>query len=134
MRRGIDQLTEEILVESLVENNGMYHATVRSIRQKHDIPITMDHLKRHITLWGMEDFVHEIRAGMVENCFSKTYEKGVQKGDNQCLFYVMDKFGHHLEFLPEREIETESNKGWQNILGIIKDSSEPEAASEHHEE
>lgn len=120
MRNDVDKLTCEMLVDAFIESNGLIHKAKKLLQRDHNIQVSVAEIKRAVTAWGMEDFLQEIRSGMVESCFDTTYNKALG-GDNQSLFYIQEKFGHHLDFLPEKESsDTDSHKGWKEILENIK--------------
>lgn len=68
----------------------------------------------------MQDWLDEVRKSLVEDCLSKTFAKGVAQGDNNCLAWVLEKYGHHVDFLDGKDVETESKKGWKELLTHVK--------------
>lgn len=115
------QITVELLTEVLAETNGMLNTATKILKEKHAIGVSSKTLVKYIDLWGMQEWIEDMRSSIVEDCFNKTYMKGLVEGDNQCLFWVLDRYGHHLKFLERNDVQTESRKGWKEILERVKE-------------
>jgi hypothetical protein len=118
-RRNVD-LTPEMLIEALEKNKGFILAAVKHIKSVYGISISYSTVKSRINEWGMEDWLNDIRTSLVEDCMRRTFHKGIEKGDNHCIFWVLEKYGHHIDFLSGKDTETESKKGWKELLQHVK--------------
>jgi len=60
-------------------------------------------IKSKIQMEGLDEWLDDIRKSLVEDCMKKTFLKGIQDGDNHCLFWVLNHYKQHIDFLEPRE-------------------------------
>jgi hypothetical protein len=116
--------TFEQLVEALEKSRGFILAAKKYLFKVYNIQAGYRTIKSCVRMWGMEEWLDDIRKSLVEDCLSKTFAKGIAEGDNHCIFWVLEKYGHHLDFLDGIETEQESKKGWRELLGHVKGTPE----------
>jgi len=114
--------TCEQLIEALEKTRGFVLSAQKYLLKTYGIKASYHTMKTMIRDWGMEDWLDEIRKSLVEDCLNKTFAKGIQDGDNHCIFWVLEKYGHHADFLGGIDAETESKKGWKELLSHVKGS------------
>ncbi len=125
-----EKLTYDHLVEALTETRGFIYAAKKYIKRKFDYDVCYQTINSRIKEWEMQDWLDDQRKSLVEDCMQKAFHKGIADGDNHCLFWVMDKYGHHVNFLDGKDSETESKKGWKVLLDYIKNAPESETNTE----
>src|SRR6187401_1265205 len=108
MARSIANFTCEQLIESLERTKGFVLSAQKYLRNTYGIDASYYTMRSKIKEWDMVDWVDEIRKGLVEECMAKTFYKAIQEGDNHCIFWVLDKYQHHVDFLDSKDTETES--------------------------
>ncbi len=118
--------TCEQLIEALEKNRGFVLAAQKYLLRTYGIKASYNTMKTMIRNWGMKDWLAEIRKSLVEDCLNKTFAKGIQEGDNHCIFWVLEKYAHHVDFLDAVDAEQESKKGWKEILLNVKRNTEPD--------
>ena len=116
------------LIEALSKSRGFILAAKKYLMHTYGIKTGYSTIKTCIKNWGMDDWLDEVRKSLVEDCLNKTFAKGVAEGDNHCLMWVLEKYGHHIDFLDGKDTETESKKGWRELLEREK-HSEPDTAT-----
>ncbi len=121
-----DDLSPELLIEALEKSQGFINHARKYIFQKTGHTPSRSTIKSRIKQWGMEEFVEDIRVSLVETCKRKAFYKAVEDGDNHCLFWVINRYGHHVDFLDAIDAETESKRGWKTLLEHVK-TTEPQA-------
>jgi hypothetical protein len=62
----------------------------------------------------------------------KTFAKAIDEGDKSCLFWVLEKYGHHADFLGIQQLNTDSEKGWEKILSNVKQTVTESDTEEEH--
>lgn len=122
------ELTHEQLSEALIKTKGFVLAAVKLLNHEYGVDVSHSVVRSRIKEWGMEYMIDDLRKSLVENCLSRTFHKAIQEGDNHCIFWVLQKYGHHVEFLGSKDSETESKKGWKEILNVLKGSFKSETA------
>jgi len=122
--------TADQLIEALTKSRGFILAAKKYLYNVYGIKTGQSTIKNWIKEWGMEEWLDEIRRSLVEDCLNKTFAKGVAEGDNACLFWVLEKYSHHIDFLGGKDTETESKKGWREILDHVKRPSESNTKTE----
>ena len=122
--------TAEQLIEALQVSRGFILAAKKYLLKTYDIKTGYSTIKTCIKQWGMEEWLDEIRQSLVEDCLAKTFAKAIAQGDNHCIFWVLDKYAHHIDFIDGRETEQESKKGWRELLDYVKRPLEPETAEQ----
>jgi hypothetical protein len=131
------ELKCEQLIEALTKTRGFILAAKKYLSITYRIEIGCETIKKRIALWGMQDWLDELRKSLVEDCLQKTFSKGIAEGDNHCLMWVLDKFGHHTDFLDGKDTETQAKKGWKELLDYvkadIKSDTEAKSSGEHSE-
>lgn len=128
------ELTFEALAEALIESSAFISQTRKILLKKHNIDVGRDLILNRIKEWEMGEFVDDIRRGLVETTLSRTFQKAIQEGDNTCMFWVLNKYGHHADFLSSAETDTESKRGWRVLLEHVKATIEPETGEESSRE
>jgi hypothetical protein len=121
-------LTYEQLSEALIKSKGFVLAAVKILNIEYGIDVSHSVVRARIKEWGMEHWIDELRKSLVESCLARTFHKAIQEGDNHCIFWVLQKYAHHVDFLGSKETESESKKGWKEILGVLKGSFKSETA------
>jgi len=114
------ELSSEMLIEALMQNQGFLQATQSYIAKKWQLHFTTVTLKKCIIRFGLTEYVNELRTKVVEDCYRKTYVKAVQDGDNTALQFYLDKYGHHVDFLGSKDDETKMKGNVKEILESIK--------------
>jgi hypothetical protein len=127
----ISPLTQDHLCEALYECKGFLHASKKYIKEKWGYSVDTETMKRRIELLGLQGWLDDIRKDLVEQCFRKTYAKAVEDGDKQCMFWILDKYGHYVNFLEPMKEKADSEKGWKVILQRVKQNIEPDTEEEH---
>lgn len=122
--------TADQLIEALTKTRGFILAAKKYLQSEYGIKTSYMTIKNSIKRWDMQDWLDEIRTSLVEDCLSKTFAKGIAAGDNHCLMWALDKYGHHLDFLDGKDVETESKKGWKELLQIAKGTTEPDTSTQ----
>jgi hypothetical protein len=125
-----EELTFEHLVEALIESRGFVLGAKKYIKKKFSYDVGYAIIKSRINEWGMQEWLDDLRRSLVEDCMKKAFHKGISEGDNHCIFWVLEKYGHHVDFLDGKDSETESKKGWKVLLDYIKTAPESEANTE----
>lgn len=125
-------LTPEDLIEALQKSQGFIHHTCEYLYQKTGHKPSRHTIKARIKEWGMEEFLEDIRLNLVESCKRKAFYKAAADGDNHCLFWILNRYGHHLDFLDAADAETESKRGWKTLLEHVK-TTKPETGREPQE-
>jgi len=118
-------LTSEMLIEALEKSQGFIHHAREYIFQKTGYRPSRHIIKSRIKEWGMEDYLYDMRTSLVETCKRKAFHKAVADGDNTCLFWILNRYGHHLDFLDGIDSETESKRGWKTLLEHVKSTPQP---------
>lgn len=113
-------LTYEHLVEALESTRGFILAAKKYIEKTWGYSVGYSTIKSRIIEWGMEDWLDDIRKSLVEDCLARTFHNGIKNGDNTCLSWVLKTYGHHVDFLGGIDTETESKKGWRELLEYVK--------------
>lgn len=126
-----EYLTAELLIEALEENKGFILAAARYLQKNHGLKVDSGYIKKMCEEWGMNDWLLSIRKGLAEECMRKTMQKGIVEGDNQCLFWVLNKYGHHVDYLDSRDENSEAKQGWQEILAYVKGPPKSDTDTEH---
>lgn len=126
------ELTHEHLTEALMETKGFILSAQKYLKKKYGYRPDTGTIKKRIEEWGMHEWLEDIRKSLVEDCLQKTFHKGIAQGDNHCIFWVLEKYGHHVDFLGGKDTETESKKGWRELLAYVKRDieSDPETLSD----
>lgn len=122
--------TCEQLIEALEKSRGFVLAAQKYLFKTYDIQASYNTMKSCIKMWDMQDWLDDIRKSLVEDCLSKTFHKGIANGDNHCIFWVLEKYGHHVDFLDGKETEQESKKGWRELLDHVKGTPESNTETE----
>lgn len=125
------KISHEHLCEALEQSRGFYHAAKRYIKTKWGYGVDSETIKKRVKEWGMEDWLADIRKGVVEQCLDKTYAKAIENGDNACMFWVLERYGHHIDYLEQKKEVTDSEKGWKVILSNVKADIESNTEEEH---
>lgn len=115
-----EHLTSEHLIEALEKSKGFILGAKKYIKQTFGYDVGYQTIKSRINDWGMQDWLDDIRKELTEDCLKKTYAKAIMEGDNHCIFWVLNKYGHHLDWLQSDETDTESKKGWKELLKHVK--------------
>ncbi len=121
--RKLFPLTVEPLIEALEHSRGFIGATQKYIKKRWNFEVPLSTIRNKIREMNCEEWLTDIRKGLAEDCLRKTILKGVQDGDTSCLFWVLNRYGHHVDFLDTQDSETESKKGWKDILDHVKATS-----------
>ncbi len=121
------ELTPELLIEALEENHGFVLSSIKWLQHEKNCKTSYKVVKNRIENWGMSDWLYDIRSSLAERCMKKVFHKGCAEGDNHCLFWVLHKYGHHVDFLDSADTQTESMKGWKELLDYVKATPESEA-------
>ena len=121
------KMTVEQLIEALEANKGFILASQRYIKKKYGFEPNTHTVKKKIKEWGLTEWLYDIRTELVENCMQRAFHKGIAEGDNHCIFWTLEKYGHHVDFLDGKDTETESKKGWRELLEYVKGNTEPKA-------
>lgn len=119
-RDGHAHLTPEHLIEAFEKSKGFILGAKKYIKYTFGYDVAYKTIKSRIHEWGMQDWIDDIRKELVENCMQRTFAKAIQDGDNHCIFWVLEKYGHHIDFLDSKETETQSKKGWKELLDYVK--------------
>lgn len=127
MSRRNSELTFEHLKEALEKERGFILSAKKYLKREFNIDVNYKTVKARIEEWGMQEFIDDLRKSLVEDCLHRTFDKGINKGDNHCIFWVLEKYSHHIDFLGGKDTETESKKGWKVLLEYVKATPEPEA-------
>jgi len=112
--------TADQLIEALTHSRGFILSAKKYLLKVYGITTGYSTIKTCIKNWEMGDWLDEIRKSLVEDCLNKTFAKGVADGDNHCIFWILEKYGHHVDFLDGKDTETESKKGWRELLDYQK--------------
>jgi len=92
------------LIEALSKCHGLVLTSSKYIEKKWGYKISPNTIRTVMKNEGMDDFLDDIRKGSVELCLRKTFDKGIADGDNHCLFYILNQYKQHLDFLePAKE-------------------------------
>jgi len=126
--------TAEQLIEALSKSRGFILAAKKYLLSVYGIKTGYSTIKTCIRNWEMQDWLDEVRKSLVEDCLSKTFAKSVADGDNHCLMWVLAKYGHHVDFLDGKDIESESKKGWRELLDHVKRPTESNTGTEPERE
>lgn len=126
--------TAEQLIEALTKSRGFILAAKKYLLHTYGIKTGYSTIKTCIRDWNMQDWLDEVRKSLVEDCLNKTFAKGVADGDNHCIFWILDKYGHHIDFLGSKDGETESKKGWKELLHHAKGTTEPDTETQSDRE
>ena len=116
--------TAEQLIEALTKSRGFILSAKKYLQSVFGIKTSYSTIKNWIIHWGMQEWLDEIRKSLVEDCLNKTFAKGVADGDNHCIFWILEKYGHHIDFLDGKDEESESKKGWRELLEHAKQPAE----------
>jgi len=119
-------LTPELLIEALEENQGFVLSSIKWLKAEKNWNTSYKKVKTRIADWGMEDWLYDLRSSLAERCMKRVFYKGCAEGDNHCLFWVLHKYGHHVDFLDSADTQTESMKGWKELLDYVKATPESE--------
>jgi len=103
-----NDLKVDQLCEALTQSYGFIQATQAYIAKKCNLHFTAVTIKKMIQKFGLVDYVNELRTKIVEDCYRKTYLKAVQEGDTNAMQWYLEKYGHHVDFLPEK-VENSTN-------------------------
>src|ERR1044072_9793297 len=103
MGRKKTDLTPEMLSGALEESKGFVLAALKALRKEYELDISYSLIKSRSKEWGMEEWLEDLRKGLVEDCMNRVFYKGIQKLDNHCIFWVLEKYGHHVDFLGDRK-------------------------------
>lgn len=127
--------TPEQLIDALEKSRGFILAAKKYLLKVYGIKTGYSTIQSWIKHWDMQDWLDEIRKSLVEDCLNKTFAKGVAEGDNHCIFWILEKYGHHVDFLDGKDAETESKKGWRELLEqqkrFIESDTEKKPEGEH---
>lgn len=121
-KRVRSDLTAEMLIEAIQHSMGFISQVQQYLSKQFDVIVSYQTIKSRIEDWGMEDILTEQRVIITEKALKKSYQKSIEEGDNTCIGWVLNKWGHHVDWLPEAKPEVESEKGWKNILKIAKNA------------
>jgi hypothetical protein len=131
------KLTCEHIIDALDKNKGFVFAAKRYIKKTYGYDVGYNTIKKRIKEWGMEDWLYDMRKTLVEDCLQKTFAKSIADGDNSSIMWVLDRYGHHLDFLDSADTDTQSKKGWKELLDYIKadtqSNPEKKPSGEHSE-
>lgn len=127
MSKRHQELKVEHLTEALEKNKGFILASKRYIKKTYGYDVSFATLKSRIMEWGLDEWLLDIRKELAEDCLNRAFHKGIAEGDNHCIFWVLDRYGHHVDFLDSRDTETESKKGWKELLTYVKATAQPQA-------
>ncbi len=108
------------LMEALSQSQGFIVSTQSYIMKKWGLNYPSTILTKMIKKYNLVDYVNQLRKKMVEDCYRKTYAKGVQEGDTICMQWYLNRYGHHVDFLDTAEGETDSKRDTKGILERIK--------------
>lgn len=123
-----NELTFELLCESLDVNFGILNSTRNYLLTVHKVDVSVSTIRSKIKLWGMEEYLVECRIRGVEEALYKRFSQGIKDGDNTALTWILNKYGHHADFLkPLEENNLEFSKG--DISAFFK-SIDAESKSE----
>lgn len=125
-----EDFTCEQLIEALSKSRGFILSAKKYLEHTYGIRTSFKRIKTKIKLWEMQDWLDDIRKSLVEDCLSKTFAKAVAQGDNTCLGWIIEKYGHHVDFLDGKDVETESKKGWKELLQIVKGTTESDTSTQ----
>lgn len=96
-----DDLFPEQLIEAMEASHGIIGSATKYIQSTWGCKISYSALKKQLEEWQMSDWIVELRKSAVEKCINKTLSKGIDEGDNACLFKMIDKYGSCAEFLSD---------------------------------
>lgn len=119
-------LVVEDLIEALTKTQGFLHAAKRYLKKHKNCDLCYNALKKRVKEWGLEEWLKDMRTSLAEDCLQKAFHKGISEGDNHCIFWVLERYGHHVDFLDSKDTETESKKGWRELLEYVKEAPKPE--------
>jgi len=125
-RHSVANFTSEQLIEALEKTRGFILSAQKYLLKSYGIKASYHTIRTKIREWGFEDWIEELRKSLVEDCMSKAFHKAIQQGDNSCLFWVLEKYSHQIDFLKPKleDTETESKKGWKILLSHVKGTTE----------
>lgn len=124
------QFTCEQLIEALEKSRGFILASQKYLLKVYGIKTGYSTIKSCIRMWDMQDWIDDIRKSLVEDCLAKTFHKGIAEGDNHCIFWVLDKYAHHIDFLDGKDTDQESKKGWRELLDHVKRPAESDTETQ----
>jgi len=125
-----NEFTADQLIEALTKTRGFVLAAKKYLLNVYGVETGVRTIKICIERWGMQEWLDEIRKSLVEDCLNKTFAKGIADGDNHCLFWVLEKYAHHIDFLDGKDAETESKKGWRELLDHVKRPTESDTKTQ----
>ena len=117
--------------DALIEAKGFIYEAIRIIKKRHGYDVAHQTIRDRIKEWDLEDWLNDLRKTLTEDCLRRAYAQGIAEGDKHCIFWVLNKWGHLLDWLPEKEEENVSKKGWETLLDYAKGMAEPDPNSEH---
>jgi len=127
-------LTFEHLSKALIETRGFVLAAKRYIKKEFGYDVDYSTIKNRISEWGMQEWLDDLRRSLVEDCMQKAFHKGIADGDNHCIFWALEKYDHHVDFLDGKDSETASKKGWKVLLEYVKTTPESETSLQSKEQ
>ncbi|CAB4166311.1 hypothetical protein UFOVP844_22 [uncultured Caudovirales phage] len=132
LQSDISLLSVDKLVEALMQSQGFLSAAQSYIAKKWQYHFSLPTLRKSIERYNLTEYVNEMRSKIVEDCYRKTYQKAVVEGDNTCLQYYLENYGHHVDFLGSKDTETTMKGNVKEILATIK-SFQSETNRQHSE-
>ena len=121
MAREAKDLTFDEIRDAVVAAHGIYGSACKYVQSMYGICIQRKELVKYIQDWGLEEYIDSIRKQAVEGALHRTIAKGIEEGDNAALFWFLNKYGHHADFLaPQGGEEGESKDGWKQILQAVR--------------
>lgn len=119
-KEGSADFSAEELIEALEQCQGFIETARKLLEKKKGGKISTHKIKNRIELWGMKEWLAELRKELVAKCMRKAFHKAAVEGDNTCMFWAINKYGHHVDFLEGVDSNTESQRGWKVLLDYVK--------------
>lgn len=119
-----DPVTAEDIAEALHQSKGFLFNALDIIKKNTGHQMTVNTLKNRIRDWGLEEYLYDIRTHLVESCKKTLIYKAIKEKDNMCLFWILKRYGHHVDFINSVDSETESKRGWKALLEHVKTAPE----------
>jgi len=92
------------LIEALDRSKGFILEARRYIKKKWGYNLSRRLIEAKIKSEGMEEWLADVRCGIIEDCMRKVIYKALHEGDSKSLIWLLEKFGQHINFLKPAEV------------------------------
>lgn len=117
-------VSHEQVQEALEVTHGLIQPACQYIFKTWGIKIAPSTIEHRIKLWGMEDYVYDLRRRVLEKVLNRRIENAI-RGDNFAAQWLLEKFGHHVNWLKPRE--EMANKDQGTVIAVIDHMSKSDS-------